>query len=163
MYGQYLKIEDCKNGKGVFTTVVIPSNSMIVEMSGPIILDRNLPIDSTNYLQIGPNSFMGASGGVVPDYLNHNCDPNCKIHIVGNRVFLYSLYVIPINSELNFDYATTSTDNLESWQMNCTCNSNKCRKIVSGATYLGTELFNLYKNKGMLPLYITHPGLIQKS
>lgn len=162
MYSQYLKVEDSKIGKGTFTTVPIPPNSMIVEMSGPIVLDRNLPTDSSVYLQIGPNSYMGPSGGSTPEFLNHSCDPNCKVHIVGNRAFLYSLYLIPANSQLTFDYSTTSTDSLESWQMQCKCGSYKCRKVVSGAGYLSLDLLNSYHSKGMLPLYITNQGILQK-
>jgi hypothetical protein len=163
MYGKYLKVEDTKVGKGTFTTVRIPASSMIIELPGPVVLDREVPSNEiSDYLQIGPNTFMGPSGGGMPEYLNHNCNPNCKIHIVGNKAFLYSLYVIPINNELTFDYATTSTDSLDSWQMQCKCGSYKCRKVISGAGYLPTDTFNLYKTNGMLPLYVTDPGILQK-
>jgi hypothetical protein len=162
MYKQYLKVEDTKNGKGTFTTVPIPPNSMIVEMTGPIVLDRNLPADSLAYLQVGPNSYMGPSGGETPEFLNHSCDPNCKVHIVGNRAFLYSLYLIPANNQLTFDYSTTSTETLDMWQMQCKCGTFKCRKVISGASYLSQEQLHNYQTKGMLPLYVTDPGILQK-
>jgi SET domain len=163
MYSQYLVVEDTKIGKGTFTTVQIPVNSMIIELSGPVVVERDIPpADLPNYLQIGPNTFMGPSGGGMPEYLNHSCDPNCKIHIVGNRAFLYSLYVIPINNELTFDYSSTSTDSLENWQMLCKCSSPKCRKVISGAKYLPSDTYDQYKIHGMFPLYITEPGILQK-
>jgi uncharacterized protein len=163
MYGRYLVVKDTKIGKGTFTTVQIPANNMIVELSGPVVVEQDIhPADLPNYLQVGPNTFMGPSGGGTPEYLNHSCDPNCKVHVVGNRAFLYSLYNIPVNNELTFDYSSTSTDSLESWQMQCKCGSPKCRKVISGAGYLPTETFEKYKINGMLPLYVLEPGILQK-
>jgi hypothetical protein len=163
MYKQYLEILPCKTGKGVFTTVQIPANVPVLEITGPILVESaipaNAPID--DYLQIGPNTFIGLSGG-LDDYLNHSCDPNCKMHVVGNRAFMYSLYVIPKNAQLTFDYSTTSTDTLETWKMNCQCGSFKCRKVISGNQYLPPALRQTYVEKGMLPMYITRPNLIQK-
>jgi len=162
MYKSYLEIRDHKNGKGVFTKVPIPALSMIMEISGPLLLERELSnIDYNNVLQIGPNSFLGLSGD-LDDYLNHSCDPNCYLHVVGNRAFLYSLYVIPASGQLTFDYATTSTDTLDKWQMQCKCGSNKCRRVISGFQYLDSPIFEKYKEKEMLPLYILYPNMVQK-
>ena len=161
-YKNYLEVRPTKTGKGVFTTVKIPSGTSILEMAGPIWLDREVPdINDPVLLQIGPNTFMGASGD-VDDYINHSCDPNCKLHVVGNRAILFSMYVIPVGAELTFDYSTTSTETLESWKMDCKCGSNKCRGVISGIQYLDEKLKTGYENKGMLPLYILQPGLIQK-
>jgi SET domain-containing protein len=162
MYKQYLEVRDCKMGKGTFTTVIIPANTPIMEMSGPILLDREIkPEDMDMHLQIGPNTFLGPSGD-VDDYINHSCDPNCKLHVVGNRVIVYSLYVIPKDAELFYDYSVTSTDTADDWKMDCKCGSNKCRKIISGHTSLDPLTKEMYKNKGMLPLYILEPQMIHK-
>lgn len=164
MYKAYLKLVDTKNGKGVFTSVRIPADSMVVEMDGPVVLDRDIPddVDSSVYLQVGPNTFIGPSGGPVPEWLSHSCDPNCKMHVVGNRAFLYSLYVIPAGAELTFDYSTTSTDTYDTWKMDCKCGSYKCRKVISGFQYLDPALQNNYKSRDMVPVFITWPGLIHK-
>jgi hypothetical protein len=162
MYKQYLKIQKCNAGLGIFTSVKIPSNEPVLEITGPVMLDREVPdMNLPALLQVGPNTFIGASGD-VDDYINHSCDPNCKMHVVGNRAFLYSLYVIPAGAELTFDYSTTSTDTLDSWKMNCKCGYNKCRKVISGHQYLDPTLKEDYKKRGMLPLYIMEPNLIQK-
>jgi hypothetical protein len=158
MYEKYLKVQDSKNGKGLFTTIEIPAKSPIAEANGPVYAQSEIP--NTNdqaLLQIGPNVFMGASGHLLPDYINHSCDPNCRFHVVGNRAILYSLYVIPAGAELTFDYSTTSTDTLETWKMDCNCGSNKCRKVISGHQYLDPTLLEEYKSKEMLPLFITFP------
>ncbi len=159
MYKQYLKVQDCKAGKGLFTTINIPAKSPIIEITGPIAVDKESNRDS--YIQVGPNTFIGQSGD-VDDYINHSCDPNCKLHIVGNRAILYSLYIVPAGNELNIDYSITSTATSDEWQMECKCGSIKCRKIVSGHHYLSEEIKTDYLNKGMLPLYITSPSLIKK-
>jgi SET domain-containing protein len=162
MYKQHLELKDCKTGKGVFSKVVIPANSMILEATGPILLDKDiLDMNHPALLQVGPNTFIGASGD-LDDYLNHSCDPNCKMYVVGNRAFLYSLYVIPVGAELTFDYSTTATDTLDNWKMDCKCGSNKCRKIISGHHYLSDDLKQNYKDKNMFPLYILEPNMIQK-
>ena len=162
MYKTYLEVKDCKAGKGLFSTVSIPANKMILEVTGPVLLDREVPdMNHPALLQVGPNTYIGASGD-VDDYINHSCDPNCKMHVVGNRAFLYSLYVIPAGAELTFDYSTTSTEALDSWQMKCTCGSNKCREVISGSQYLSPELIENYTEKGMLPLYILEPNMIHK-
>ena len=162
MYKQYLETRDNKIGKGIFTTVVIPSNTPVLEVTGPILLDREVrDMNDSALLQVGPNTYLGASGS-LDDYLGHSCDPNCKIHVVGNRAIIYSLYVIPAGNEITVDYSTTSTDTLNSWKMDCKCGSYKCRKIISGYYYLDNVLFENYKERGMLPLYILEPDLIQK-
>lgn len=164
MYVRYLKVQSSKKGgNGTFTTIQIPANSAIMEITGPIRLDREIPPEDTlaMYLQVGPNTYIGLSGG-ADDFLNHSCDPNCKLTVVGNRAILYSLYVIPAGSELTFDYSSTSTDTLDKWKMDCSCGSYKCRKVISGFQYLDAKLQEEYKQKGMVPMYITNPGLIQK-
>jgi uncharacterized protein len=164
MYKEYLKVEDSRTGKGTFTTVKIPANTMIVEMDGPVVLDRDIPagVDTSVYLQVGPNTYIGPSGGAVPEFLNHSCDPNCRMYVVGNRAFLYSLYVIPVGAELTFDYSTTSTDTHETWKMNCKCGSYKCRKVISGFQYLDSTLKNNYISRDMVPVFITQPNLMYK-
>lgn len=163
MYGSDLKVADSKNGKGVFTSVQIPANTPIAEALGPIFVEKDLPDPNDPcILQIGPNTYMTASGGILPEYINHSCDPNCAFYVVGNRAILFSLYVIPAGAELTFDYSTTSTDTLDKWQMQCNCGSNKCRKVISGYQYLDPSLQNFYKQKGAIPLFITFP-VFQKS
>ncbi len=163
MYKEFLKVQPSKlGGTGTFTTVKIPADVPIMEITGPVRLDSEISEqDISEYLQVGPNTFIGLSGD-VDDHLNHSCDPNCKLYVVGNRAILFSLYVIPVGAELTFDYSTTSTDTHDTWKMDCKCGSYKCRKVISGYQYLDSQLQSTYKEKGMIPLYLTHPGLIHK-
>ena len=150
MYKAYLT----KKGNGVFTSVRIPKGVPVCEVTGNLYAEDKLP-DPTNpaILQVGPNLFVGPSGD-VDDYIRHHCDPNCLLHIVGNRAILYSLYNIPEGSEITFDYSTSSTDTTDTWKMECNCGSPKCRKTISGLHYLPAEQVKEYSNKGMIPLFL---------
>lgn len=161
MFDKYLQVKPCKTGKGVFTTVQIPANQPVIEITGPVVLEEDLPLNHSSWLQVGVNTFIGLSGG-PDDYLNHSCNPNCAVHVTGNRAILYSLYVIQPGSELTFDYSTTSTDSYEKWSMNCECGSFNCRGVISGHHTLDWETKEKYRRKGFLPLYVTHPEMVQK-
>lgn len=161
MYTQYLSIKPAKTGMGVFTSVEIPANEAVLEVTGTLYAEKDLPDPKSPYiLQVGPNAFIGSSG-TFDDFINHSCDPNCRVRVSGNRAIVFSMYVIPVGAELSFDYSTTSTDTLDKWQMTCNCGSNKCRKTISGFQYLNPTLQAEYKNKGMLPLYLTS-SILQK-
>lgn len=154
MYQNYLKTSQSKIGRGTFTTVKIPANVPVCEITGTLYDDKSVP-DHPAIVQVGQKKFLGPSGG-VDDYINHSCDPNCALHIVGNRAILYSLYVIQPNNEITFDYSTSSTDTMEEWKMDCLCGSYKCRKIISGIQYLTKDLIEEYHKKKMIPLFLKH-------
>lgn len=164
MYKQYLKVKPSKNGigSGVFSTIKIPADVPILEVTGDLHTEESLPDPNhPAILQIGPNLFFGPSGD-VDDYINHSCNPNCMLHIIGNRAILYSLYVIPADTELTFDYSTTSTDSLDKWSMNCLCGSSNCRKVISGFHLLSDNIKQDLKAKGMVPMFITNPIFMRK-
>lgn len=141
-----------RSGMGVFTTTRIPARVPVIEEKGNFFNKNNL-IEHPANLQIGNDLFLGPSGG-IDDFVNHSCDPNCYLHIVGKRAILYSLYVIPANTEITFDYSTSSTDTMDEWCMDCNCGSIKCRKKISGIQYLDPKLVEEYKKKGMIPLFL---------
>jgi hypothetical protein len=164
MYKQDLKIQPSKIGMGVFTTIDIPANVPIMELRGTLYLEKDLPSPTNNsVLQIGTNTFMGLTGVVDGvDYLNHSCNPNCLMHIVGNRAVLYSMYVIKAGSELTFDYSLSSTDTPAKWSMLCHCGDFNCRKTISGFHTLDTATQQKMIKQGMVPLYITQPQMFPK-
>lgn len=160
MFNNYLVINNSKiSGQGTFTTVDIPKNKPIVEITGLLTKDYNIVNDNPgDYLQISHDWFLGPSGKNF-DFINHSCDPNCYLYIVGTRVILYSLYVIKANTELTFDYSTTSEDNHDTWFMNCSCNSFKCRKKISGYQYLNDDIKKDYMSKNILPLFMINNSI----
>lgn len=153
MYNSYLKKSKTKTGEGIITTVNIPANVPVLEIKGNLIGGEDPKSNHPDVKQIGHQTFLGLSGE-VDDYVNHNCNPNCAIHSVGNRAILYSLYVIPANTEITFDYSTSSTDTTNEWKMECKCGAPNCRKTISGFQYLSKDLQEDYKKKGVVPLFI---------
>lgn len=161
MYTNYLMVKTTKNGEGTFTTTKIPANVPVTEIRGTLYTESAIPATiPASYLQIGPSTYLGPSGGTV-DYLNHSCNPNCMVHVVGNRVILYSLYVIPAEAELTFDYSTTSTDTPGTWQMECQCGQYNCRKVISGFYHLNPDLQQKMIQKNLVPLYISQPQMFK--
>jgi hypothetical protein len=158
MYDNNLQIKSTKTGKGVFTNIQIPINSPILEFGGELNIEKN---PSQDVLQIGPNFYLSPSGN-LGDKIRHSCNPNCYLHIVGQRAILYSAYVIQADSELTFDYSTSSTDTTDTWQMNCQCGSYNCRKIISGFDYLNDDIKTDYKSKGLIPLFMNHNIFMKK-
>jgi len=154
MYDYYLTVKPCKTGVGLFTSIMIPAEVPILEVRGDIYSSDTLPKPvHPATLQIGRDSFIGATGAGV-DHVNHSCNPNCSLHVVGNRAFLYSLHVMPADSELTFDYSTSSTDTLDQWKLDCKCGSFNCRKVISGYQYLSDELKTEYEKRGMVPMFL---------
>jgi hypothetical protein len=164
LYNQYLQTVFINNRKGVITNIDIPSDIPICEFNGTIYTDEQLKTMSDivdDVLQIGPNTFIGPSGNVT-DHIRHSCNPNCIIKIAGYRAILYSLYVIKANSEISFDYSTSSTDDHNTWKLNCTCGSFNCRKIISGFYTLPVELQKEYKDKNIAAPFIKTPIFLKK-
>lgn len=163
MYKQYCQLQSAKGGLGVFTTVTIPAKEPILEVRGPVMLEKDLPDPNhPALLQVGPDLFIGASGD-LDDYINHGCEPNCYMKIAGTRAILFSLYVIPAGAELTFDYSSTSTDPLDKWQMKCACGSFQCRQVISGYQNLDPTVQQKLQSQGAVPLYILHPSMFPRS
>jgi len=150
----HLKLKQSKTGIGVFTDISIPSNSLVIEFGGDLLTSENIKDKKpSDYLQVGPNTFLSLSGK-IDDWINHSCSPNCFLHIVGIRAFLYSRFVIPANTEITFDYSTSSTAAQDEWSMKCNCGSRNCRKMISGYQYLDEKLKEEYLKQGLVPLFL---------
>jgi hypothetical protein len=161
MFNKYLKLKPTKIGMRVFTDIQIPAKSPVLQFKGTIFTKEKLQHEMGQVLQIGPNIYLGPSGG-IDDYINHSCDPNCALHIVGTRAILYSLYVIQADTQLTFDYSSSSTDLESEWKMDCQCDSPKCRKVISGFHNLSDLAKEEMNNKQMLPLFMKHSLFMKK-
>jgi hypothetical protein len=164
MYNQYLKVLPAKagSGNGVFTSIKIPAGVPVLEVTGDVFAEHELPDPNhPALLQVGPNTFIGPSGD-VDDYVNHSCNPNCNLHVVGNRAILYSMYEIAEGSEITFDYSTSATDSLEKWKMDCCCGSYNCRKVISGLQHVPPDVVEELTRKNMIPLFMRVPIFMRK-
>lgn len=161
MYQQYLKVVTINGRKGVISQIKIQKNTPICEFRGEIYSSKELEglrdkININDVLQITPSLYLGPSGN-ADDHIRHSCNPNCVVHASGRRAILYSLYLIMPNNEITFDYSTTSTDDLNTWQMECKCKDPNCRGIISGFYNLNKDLQDKYKTDEIAPLFIREP------
>lgn len=156
MYKEYLEYKKINNRMGIVTTTHIRAGVPIMEFTGDLFTKEQAKSNFSEMIQIFQDMYLGPSGD-VDDLVNHSCDPNCFVHIVGKRAVLYSLHSIPEGIELTYDYSAPSTDMHDDWKMECNCGSFKCRKVISGLQYLSPETQLEYKNKGIIPLWIISP------
>ena len=154
-FNDNLKQVKTKKGIGVITTVNVPKGTIIFEIKGNVIKEKDIPksADLNYYLQIGPETFLSPSGS-FDDYVNHSCFPNCGIIVIGNRAFLVSIMFIKANTEITFDYSTTSTDTLATWSMQCKCGDYTCRKVISGYSTIPVETQKYYQSLNIIPTYV---------
>jgi SET domain-containing protein len=72
-------------------------------------------------------------------YINHSCNPNCGMK--GNNGKVLSMRDIKNDEELTIDYAMFMNDDSS---MQCSCKSDKCRKIITGKDWKKIELQEKY-------------------
>jgi SET domain-containing protein len=112
-----------------------------------------------HYVQIGANLYMGHSRK-EDDYINHSCDPNCKLVKHNPGTFrLVALRAITEGDEITWDYSTyineaTRARCLKGLTINCNCGALNCRKRVGDFRSLPQETLIAYKKAGMFPDFI---------
>lgn len=156
-----LEIKNNNKGRALYAKVDFLAGTVIYEFHGDIFSFENLPSplkpEDDFYTQINKDLYLGPSGS-LDDAVNHSCNPNSYLTIVGNRVLLKSLYLITKGTEITIDYSLTSTETEDQWTMNCNCGYSKCRKKISGFQYLDRDLKDHYKTLGVVPKYILKEG-----
>ena len=145
-------------GRGIFARRRLAAGTEVLEFRGDI-----QPVaafdDLTHALQIGPESFLSASGG-IDDYVNHSCQPNCGIRQerATGRIVLVALEDIADGTEITFDYATTQMGG--HWQMHCRCGAGTCRGIIGDFADMPAVVRQFYIDRdAVLPFLIAgHQG-----
>ncbi len=82
-------MRDCKTGRGVFAVNAISSGTMIMRYTGAFLRQAQTT-PQTLALQIGPDLYLGESGN-ADDFVNHSCDPNAGMKIIGTDVRLHAI------------------------------------------------------------------------
>lgn len=150
-----LEVRDAgSKGKGVYSKTTIAAGTSLFELAGSLMNREDLAKynEPHNCFQIGKDLFLSKSGD-YDDYINHSCNPNCGLRILGQRGLLETLYQINPGDEITWDYSTTSTDTKETWVMPCVCGSYGCRKEISGFQYLPQDRKDYYIKLGVVPDY----------
>lgn len=101
-----LSVKRSSAGLGIFTNVAIPKRRFIIEYWGELMTDEESSYIGGKYLfELGNGKTVnGATRKNIARYINHSCNPNCEIEIVGNKIFVYSLRSIQPGEELTYDY-----------------------------------------------------------
>ena len=84
-------------------------------------------------MQIGAEKYLDLDEPFV--FVNHSCSPN--VGLIDNGVWV-AIRNINRNEEICCDYGTFETS--PGWNMECACNSNNCRKIITFKDYKNPKL-----------------------
>ncbi len=145
-----LEVRETAHGRGVFAADRIPAGTLITPFTGPFL--RYAQTDASTYaLQIGPDLYIGGSGG-VDDLFNHSCDPNAWVEIHGPSAELRALREILPGEEICFDYSTTLDEG--DFTMRCECGAASCRGLIGDGRDLPAEVWGRYLSSGILPGYV---------
>lgn len=142
------------HGRGLFAAERINTGE-IVAVKGGHIYDRETLNSVAGKLgpaeiQIGEELFIGPldeadrEGSMI--FSNHSCEPN--IGVRGQIVFV-ALRDISPGEELTHDWAMTDDD---SYEMECGCGSESCRRVITGKDWQKKELQEKYR--GFMSWYL---------
>lgn len=144
-----------RHGKAVFAIDSLKPGEHVIEFSGAITDRKDLPYPyeacEDRFLQIGPNTYMGASGS-FDDYINHSCDPNCGLKFEGERIWVTAIRAIAKNEEITFDYSTSMDE--DEWELDCNCKTPGCRGSVGDFKNLPKAVQDKYIALGVIPEYL---------
>lgn len=101
-----LRVKRGTSGFGLFSEQDIPRRRFVIEYWGKIIPDEQATRYGGKYLfELGNGkTIFGTTRKNIARYINHSCQPNCEVEIVGNHVYIYSKRKIKAGEELNYDY-----------------------------------------------------------
>ncbi len=145
-----LDIREGAYGRGVFAGETIPAGALIARFSGPFLRYEQTSA-ATYALQIGPDLYIGGSGG-VDDLFNHSCDPNAGVMIQGTSAELQAIRDISPGEEIAFDYSTTLDEG--DFTMECRCGSPSCRGTIGDGRDLPQAVWQRYLRLGILPAFV---------
>ncbi len=145
--------ETGRYGKGVFATVDLAKDEILIVMGGYILTieDENRltgvvadkPIELSDRFSIGPRA--SADLPRMPQhYVNHSCQPNAGFK---GQVFLVAMCAISVGEEIVYDYAMVmhpSRDSSSYFTMLCRCGSPACRGVIAEDDWRKPELQACY-------------------
>ena len=142
-------------GYAVYSKKFYSQGSPIMRFTGKIIHYKDLPAieneSDDRYVQVGPKSYMGPSGG-QDDLVNHSCEPTAGLRFTNNEIMLIAIVDIKPGDEITWDYSTTMDE--DDWEMDCECGSSRCRRRIRDFKHLPLALRHRYARLGIVPPYL---------
>ena len=129
-------------GTGLFTSKNIKKGEVAFIMKGPKIKfhpkNREESMATPNIVGLDKDFYIEPISPYV--FINHHCEPNLAVDD-NDGVSYVALKNIKAGDELTFDY---SISEYSDWEMPCSCNSPKCRKIIKSIDKLPKDFFIKY-------------------
>lgn len=119
------------DGTGLFAAVELPARRKIGEMTGERISKalarrRARRRERVAIVELDDGTAIDAAQGNEFAFVNHACQPNLYVRIIGTHIEFYTLRLIAAGEELTCDYGETHHDGTR----RCNCRSAKCREFI---------------------------------
>lgn len=136
--------------RGVVATRAFSEGDVVLTFRGPL-LEKSQIDDFTYTIEVGDGYFIGPSGQ-TDDFVNHSCEPTCRVEIIGHVARLRAVRDIRPGDEINYDYSTLILRDPTTFD--CHCGSRKCRTVVRPYHALSPQLRRAYRIKRMVPDFV---------
>ena len=143
---QYIRVKSSGiHNRGVFARTDIPKSTRLIEYKGKKITkeEGNRILDETYERHLkDPKNHAGTYifelndtwdlDGDIPNndakYINHSCEPNCKMSIEGDHIWIDTVRDIKKDEEITYNYGFDLNENdLYDFEgQKCLCGSKKC-------------------------------------
>lgn len=139
--------ENSISGRGTFATEDIKKGEMIYIRGGELMRKEEAfnyrPGECNDGLwPITDDCWLGARNEenfkLQKVYVNHSCNPNCGLK---GEITCVAMRDIKAGEEITQDYGLLDNDDYE---LECTCGSFNCRKIITGKDWKIKELQDKY-------------------
>jgi hypothetical protein len=144
-----LEMRESRNGTGTFALVLLKRESVVWDWSNckrytsdqlpdPYIKDRYLQVARDLY--VGPDSGPDDLPDDPGDFMNHSCNPNCRIVVNLPSIHLVAQRDISAGEEITYDYGSTMHN--DPWEMKCNCGAPECRGVIRESRKAGSSSSN---------------------
>lgn len=136
-------------GQGVFAKVPIEPRERLFYLTGNLICfnEAAAAVQGEYTIQIGVDRYVDPHSPAR--YLNHSCTPNAGFI---DEISLIALRQINPGEEIRFDYSTTMLERY--WELDCFCDSPKCRGRIQDFDLLPLALQQHYLRLGIVQDFI---------
>ena len=121
------------DGKGCFATVAFKKGRKLGEFVGERIsrVETARRLRGKRRIRIcGIDSYWsidGSVGGNVTQFINHSCQPNCRLSVVRDHLIFFALRDIQPGEEILLDYEESWHDDSKT----CQCGAPNCRGRIN--------------------------------
>lgn len=143
-----------KKGFGVFATVEIPEETIVIRYRGRARWIWDIPHYMWDHcLQVDYDRYVVPARDSPGWFVNHSCEPNCAVN--GEREII-TLRRIWKGEELTFDYSTNV--GWDGFEMACSCGASGCRGTIRSYAEISEALRERYDRRVSAYLLETRDG-----